>query len=91
MWRMTILLIFMLGIGNFAMHKAVIESRHPLVGRMPVFAYAAGRRLALAFEFVVLFAAMLLAANGYPALVWAYLLYTCVNGLAAWLILSGRI
>jgi hypothetical protein len=35
--------------------------------------------------------AMLLAANGWPGLAWAYLLYTCANGATAWLILSGRV
>lgn len=91
MRAMAVWLIFFMGIGNFAMHKAVLESRHPMVSRMPLFTHALGRRIALGFEFTVLLAAMLLAGNGYPALVWGYLLYTGVNALAAWLILTNRI
>ena len=32
-----------------------------------------------------------LVANGWPALAWAYLLYTVLNMASAWLILSGRV
>ncbi len=88
---MVILVIFLLGIGNFALHKAVLESRHPLLGEVPGFVHLMGGKLTLATEFVVLLAAMLLAANGWPGLVWAYLAYSALNGLSAWLILTGRI
>ena len=33
----------------------------------------------------------LLSVNGWPGFVWAYLLYTAVNALAAWLIVGRRI
>lgn len=88
---MAIAVIFLLGIGNFALHKAVLESRHSLLGQMPWFVHMLGGRLTLLTEFLVLLAALLLAANGWPGLAWAYLAYTVLNGLAAWLILSGRI
>jgi hypothetical protein len=39
-----VLAIFVLGIANFAMHKAVLESGHPLVGRMPWFVHMLGGR-----------------------------------------------
>ena len=32
---MALAFIFVLGIGNFALHKAVLESGHPLLGQMP--------------------------------------------------------
>lgn len=32
---MAIVVIFLLGIGNFEMHKAVLESGHRLLGRTP--------------------------------------------------------
>ena len=82
---------FLLGIANFAMHRAVIESAHPLLREMPWSRTARGRRLALALEFAILLAAMLLSASGWPELVWAYLAYTLLNCIAAWLILTDRL
>ena len=57
---MAILIIFLLGVGNFALHRAVMDSGHPLVGRMPWFVHALNGRLTLAIEFLLLLAALLL-------------------------------
>ncbi len=84
-------LMFVLGIGNFALHIAVLESDHPLVRQMPSFVHLLGGRFTLVAEYLVLLAAMLLAANGWPELVWAYSFYSALNALSAWLILSRRI
>lgn len=88
---MAIAILFVLGIGNFALHRAVLESGHPLLRRMP--RLAGGRRGSgsLLLEFAVLLAAMLLAANGWTAIVWFYIGYSALNALAAWLILGGRV
>ena len=83
--------LFVLGIANFAMHKAVLESGHPLVGQMPRFVHKLGGRITLAAEFVLLLGAMLLVAAGFAAWGWGYFGYTLLNALAAWLILGGRI
>jgi len=88
---MAILVIFLLGIGNFAIHRAVLESGHPLMGRVPWFVHMLGGRVSMITEFAVLLAALLLAAEGLPWLGWVYLAYTALNGLAAWLILSRRV
>lgn len=88
---MAILVTFLLGIGNFALHKAVIESRHPIVMQMPSFLRARGGRIGLFAEFGILLAALLLVANGYPAWGWAYFAYSAFNGTAAWLILTRRV
>jgi len=88
---MVIALIFLLGIANFALHKAVLESGHPLLGQMPWFVHMLGGKVTLVTEFFVLLAALLLAANGWPALAWVYFGYSLLNVIAAWLILSGRI
>jgi hypothetical protein len=88
--KMVILFVFSLGIGNFALHRAVLESRHPLVAQMAWLVNRLGGRGSLALEFAVLLAAMLLVA-GNPAWAWAYLGYSALNGLAAWLILSRRV
>lgn len=86
----ALILIFILGIANFAMHRAVLESGHPLVGQMPGFVQTLGGRLTLVAEFLVLLAALLLAASGWTELAWAYLAYSALNAGAAWLILRGR-
>lgn len=88
---MAIFAIFVLGIANFALHRAVIESGHPMLAQVPWFATQGGRRVALGLEFIVLLAAMLMAANGFPGLAWGYLIYTMLNGVSAWLVLSGRV
>ena len=59
--ELAVLVIFLLGIGNFAMHKAVLESGHPLLGKMPWFIHMLGGRITLVTEFLLLLAAMLLA------------------------------
>lgn len=87
----ALLLTFLLGIGNFALHKAVLESGHPLLGRMPWFVHMLGGRASLVAEFLVLLGAMLLVATGSTGWAWAYLGYTAFNAVAAWLILSRRV
>lgn len=87
----AVLAIFVLGIANFAMHKAVLESGHPLLGRMPWFVHLLGGRVSLAAEFLILLGAMLLVATGLPGWGWAYAGYTALNALAAWLILTRRV
>ena len=82
--------IFVLGIANFAMHKAVLTSGHPLLRRMPWFQIFGGR-VSLAAEFLILLGAMLLVATEFSGWGWAYLAYTVLNALAAWLILTRRV
>jgi len=88
--KMVILFVFLLGIGNFTLHRAVIESGHPLVTQMAWLVNLLGGRGSLALEFALLLAAMLLVASGHPAWAWAYLGYSALNGVSAWLLLSGR-
>lgn len=89
---MAILLVFLLGVGNFALHKAVLESRHPLLGQLPWFVHMLGGRVSLMSEFLILLAALLLIANGH-SLWWgiAYVIYSMANGFSAWLILTHRV
>ena len=87
---MAILLTFLLGIANFALHKAVLESRHPILAQMAwLFAPMRGR-FSLVVEFMMLLGTMLVVANGSPGWAWGYGLYTGLNALSAWLILSGK-
>lgn len=88
---MAILITFLLGIGNFAMHKAVLESGHPMLGQAPWFVHLLGGRVSLIAEFLLLLGALLLVATGHPGWGWGYLGYSALNGLSAWLILSRRV
>jgi len=88
---MAITFLFLLGIANFAMHKAVLESGHPLLGRMPWFFHLLGGRFSLAVEFFMLLGAMLMVAEGSAAWLWGYLAYSVMNGISAWLILDNRV
>jgi hypothetical protein len=87
---MAIFFTFLLGIGNFAMHKAMLDSRHPMLAQMPWFGMLGGR-FSLTVEFLLLFGAMLLAATSHPAWGWAYLAYSGLNAISAWLILTRRV
>ena len=89
---MTALIVtFLLGAGNFAMHKAVLESGHPLLGRMPWFVQMLDGRGTLVVEFFVLLGAMLFVGTGNAGWAWAYAGYTLLNAVAAWLILTRRV
>ena len=88
---LAVLIIALLGIGNFAMHKAVLESRHALLEQMPALLRSLGGRGSLIAEFVLLLGAMLLVANGHPGWGLGYLAYSALNALSAWLILTRRV
>lgn len=87
---MAIVIVFLLGIANFAAHRAVLESGHPLVEVMPRAFHMLGGRMSLIVEFVLLLGALWMVAAGSSGWATAYLCYSAMNGLAAWLILSGR-
>ena len=89
--KMVIFFVLLMGIGNFALNKAVLESRHPLLAQMAWLVNRFGGRGSLVLEFVLLVAAMLLVASGHSGWAWVYLGYSVLNGLAAWLLLSGRV
>ena len=88
---MAIALLFVLGIANFAMHRAVLDSGHPLLRQAPAYLHMLGGRMSLVVEFLMLVSAMLMTADGSTGWAWFYGGYSAVNGLSAWLILSGRV
>jgi len=88
---MAIAFLFLLGVANFAMHRAVLESGHPLIGRMPWFVHLLGGRFSLAVEFFMLLGAMLMVSEGSAAWLWGYFAYSVLNAIAAWLILDDRV
>lgn len=87
---MAIAIVFLLGIANFAAHRAVLESGHPLVESIPRAFQLLGGRVSLVVEFAMLLGAMWMVSVGADGWALAYIGYSAINGLAAWLILSGR-
>ena len=88
---LAILVTFLLGIGNFTLHKAVMDSGHPMLGRMPWFYHALGGNFSLVVEFLMLLAALLFVAQDYFGAAIAYVVYSMLNSFSAWLILTGRL
>ena len=92
---MALVIVFLLGIANFAAHKAVLESGHRIVTRLGFLSGRAGLRPSLLIEFAVLLAVMALM-NGAPAttasgLALFYGLYSLGNLVSAWMVLRGRV
>jgi hypothetical protein len=88
---MAILIIFLLGVGNFALHWAIMESGHPLLDKMPWLTQALTSRLSLVVEFLMLVGGLLLASEGIAWGALGYLAYSLLNAISAWLILSERV
>ncbi len=88
---MALIFVFLLGIANFAMHKAVLESGHPMLVQLPSIFRSPGGRMSLFVEFMMLLGTMLVVVNGSAMWVLGYATYSAMNGLSAWLILTHRI
>jgi hypothetical protein len=88
---MAILITFLLGIGNFALHNAVMDSGHPLLGKMPWFYHALGGRFTMIVEFMLLFAALMFAAEDVVSGPIAYVIYSVLNSFSAYLILTNKV
>lgn len=88
---MAILITFLLGIGNFALHRAVMDSGHALLGRMPWLVNALGMRITFAVEFALLLAALFFAADNIVSGPIAYVVYSVLNSFSAWLLLTDRV
>ena len=87
---LALAVVFCLGVLNFAAHKAVLESGHPMLAQVPWLFQPLGGRLSLIVEFAMLLGAMIMAAAGSSGWAWLYAGYTTLNALAAWLIASDR-
>lgn len=88
---MALIIAFFLGITNFASHKAVLESDHPLLRQVPWFFDMLGGRFSLMVEFTMLLGTMLMISQGSGGWAWFYAAYSIFNGLSAWLIVTGRV
>ena len=89
--NMLLILCFLLGAANFAMHKAVAESGHPFVeDAKRSFGAFIGPYGSYAIELALLIGAMWLANEGSWAVSLMYVAYTAINVVATWLLLSGK-
>lgn len=88
---MALFICFLLGITNFALHRAVLDSGHPVLAQVGWLFRSLGGRGSLIAEFALLLGTMLLVGSGTVLWVWGYALYSVSNALSAWLILSGRV
>jgi hypothetical protein len=84
---MLLIFCFFMGIGNFAMHKAVSESGHPFVEETKRYFSPYG---SYAIELALLIGALWFAHDGSLAVALTYGVYTGINAVATWLLLSGR-
>jgi hypothetical protein len=89
---MAMLFCFFMGIANFAMHRAVLESRHPFVEDTKLyFGQHIGRNTSYVLEYLVLTAAMLFAFDGSIFALALYIGYTSMNAIAAYMLTNGRV
>ncbi len=88
---MYILIVFFCGIGNFAMHKAMMESDHPLItdARKSFWKFL-GPYGSYILEFFMLAAALIFANMGMLSSVIFYGIYTLANGAGALVLLSNK-
>ena len=88
---MILIFCFLMGVANFAMHKAVAESGHPFVeDTKRYFGKYFGRYSSYGIELVMLTGAMLFTYEGSLIIAFVYWAYTAMNALATWLLLTGR-
>ncbi|MGB5078896.1 MAG: hypothetical protein WBO17_15560 [Sphingorhabdus sp.] len=88
---MLLIFCFVMGVANFAMHKAVAESGHPFVEDTKLyFGRFMGPYASYAIELAILIAAMWFSNEGYALIAFFYWAYTGMNAVATWLLLSGR-
>lgn len=87
---MSLLFLFLLGIGNFAAQGAAWDSGHPVLQSL-LERYPMVQWFTLAVEFAMLTTVMLMSADGWATASWVYAFYTAGNLASAWLFQSGRI
>ena len=88
---MYILVIFLCGVGNFAMHKAMLESNHPIIAEARgSFRRTLGPYGSYLLEFFMLAAAMIFANMGMLTAVIFYFVYTLANCAAAMVLFFNK-
>lgn len=88
---MYVFVIFLCGVANFAMHKAMLESKHPIIAEARTsFNKMLGPYGSYILEFFMLVSAMIFASMGLLTAVIFYSVYTLANGAAAWVLFSNK-
>ncbi|WP_373487595.1 hypothetical protein [Blastomonas sp.] len=89
---MSVFIIFLCGVANFALHKATMEADHPMARQMraALSRFMRGKGSYM-LEFLILLSALSFATLEWGIALPAYLIYTGMNALAAWAIFSGRV
>lgn len=88
---MAMVITFLLGMGNFACHTAVLGSGHNAITAMPAGTLRVARVASFALEFGLLCGALYAAQLGQFHWAWFYAGYTLINVGAAWSIVTGRL
>jgi hypothetical protein len=88
---MALVIVFMLGVVNFALHRAVLDCRHPVLGHVPWQENRLGGWVSLSVEFVMLLISMAMIDHGSVGWAWGYAGYTLANVVGAWALLRGHI
>ncbi|WAT17169.1 hypothetical protein OZN62_09510 [Aurantiacibacter sp. MUD11] len=88
---MALIVTFLLGMGNFACHSAVVRSGHRMLSDIAEDKLRIARMASLALEFGLLCGALYAAQQGVVQWMWLYLGYTVINVGAAWSIVTGRV
>ncbi|GGD62025.1 hypothetical protein GCM10011411_22840 [Aurantiacibacter arachoides] len=90
-WRMALILVFLLGVGNFTLHRAVMDGGRGLFAELPPTLVRRARIASLLTEFVLLCGALYAARAGHEPWLWAYAGYSLFNLVAAWLLIARKI
>lgn len=88
---MTLVIAFLLGMGNFACHAAVLGSGHRVLVQMEAGTLRMARGASLVLEFAMLCGALYAANHGAVQWVWLYAGYTLLNIGAAWALAMRRL
>lgn len=83
--------VFLMGVVNFALHGAVLASRHPLFERIGWLAPRRAHKVSLGLEFLVLTLALGFAYRDAREVLWFYGSYTAINAVSTWLLVSRRL
>ena len=88
---MATVLIFLLGVGNFALHRAVTAAHRPLFAAIAPDVLSTIRAASMGLEFALLCGALYAAETALEPWLWAYAGYSLFNIVAAWALIAGKL
>lgn len=87
---MGLIICFILGVTNFACHKAVMKSGHPFVeDTKTYFGKHFGKYGGYSIEFLILLAALIYSNS--LILTFIYIAYSGLNMVTAYMLINGKI